>query len=79
MARQILRRLHHNDAKADEYDGVKPQLAIGIGVVDATHHPAVMDEAQKCVEHARGRFDAERDEHGPDKNGSSSDKEQPKY
>ena len=44
MAREVLGGLNHDDAIANENDGVEPELAIGIGIVDAAHTPAVMDD-----------------------------------
>lgn len=43
MSGEVLRSLNHDDAIANEYDGVEPQLTIGISIVDAAHNPAVMD------------------------------------
>jgi len=73
MARQVLRGLRHDNAVAYPDDGIETQLAIGIGVINAAHHPAVMDNGQNSIENSGCGFNAKRDKHEPDKHRRYSD------
>ncbi len=63
MTGEVLRGLHHNNAVAYPDYRIKPELAIGVGVINAVHGSAVMDDGKDGVKDQGRSLYPESDEH----------------